>query len=345
MKLRGRPLPPTRGTMLPASVLVVAAVAGVVAGVLIGSVGVGGIIIVPILIQSDAVDVQMAIASAMASYMAAGLVGMLMYARKSSIEWKTTASLLLGAAPAAFAGSFLLKFFSDTAVKLVLYVLMLGSSVLALARTVQGLAADRAADAAEDAAAAASVAAAAAASTRGVQAVERRVAAGYSVGPALGGTSTPTAPAPAAAVAAAPAGLSLGVGGTACRLVVGAITGFGSALTGTSGPVVSLPMFLLLRWPITTSLGSAQAVQLPIAAASTLSYLVLRPGVIEWPLAGAIALGLAPCVAIGAVIAHRVPKATLKLTVATVLVVSAVVLIVKLVVERLLDDDGSSAAG
>jgi uncharacterized membrane protein YfcA len=327
--------------MLPASVLVVAAVAGVVAGVLIGSVGVGGIIIVPILIQSDAVDVQMAIASAMASYMAAGLVGMLMYARKSSIEWKTTASLLLGAAPAAFAGSFLLKFFSDTAVKLVLYVLMLGSSVLALARTVQ----DRAADAAEDAAAAASVAAAAAASTRGVQAVERRVAAGYSVGPALGGTSTPTAPAPAAAVAAAPAGLSLGVGGTACRLVVGAITGFGSALTGTSGPVVSLPMFLLLRWPITTSLGSAQAVQLPIAAASTLSYLVLRPGVIEWPLAGAIALGLAPCVAIGAVIAHRVPKATLKLTVATVLVVSAVVLIVKLVVERLLDDDGSSAAG
>ena len=67
--------------MLPAIVLVVAAAAGVVAGVLIGSVGVGGIIIVPILIQFSAVDVQMAIASAMVSYMAAGLVGMLMYAR------------------------------------------------------------------------------------------------------------------------------------------------------------------------------------------------------------------------------------------------------------------------
>ena len=38
--------------------------------------------------------------------------------------------------------------------------------------------------------------------------------------------------------------------------------------------------------------GSAQAVQLPIAAASTLSYVFLRPEVIEWPLAGAIAAGM-----------------------------------------------------
>ena len=64
--------------MLAAGVLVTAALAAVVAGALIGSVGVGGIIIVPILIQTDAVDVQTAIASAMVSYMAAGLVGMLM---------------------------------------------------------------------------------------------------------------------------------------------------------------------------------------------------------------------------------------------------------------------------
>lgn len=328
--------------MLPAIVLVVAAAAGVVAGVLIGSVGVGGIIIVPILIQFSAVDVQMAIASAMVSYMAAGLVGMLMYARENSIEWKTTATLLIGAAPAAFAGSFLLQYFSDTAVKLVLYVLMLGSSVLALARTLQGLASDRQAEA--NAAAAAT-----AASVRGTQAVAREVAAGYSVGPTLNVSATPAPVNDAEAHSVEPihpAGLSLGVADGCCRLMVGAITGFGSALTGTSGPVVSLPMFLLLRWPITTSLGSAQAVQLPIAAAATLSYLVLRPGVIEWPLAGAIALGLAPCVAVGAVIAHRVPKSTLKLTVATVLVASAVVLIAKLVVERLLDteSDGSSSS-
>ena len=319
--------------MLAAGVLVTAALAAVVAGALIGSVGVGGIIIVPILIQTDAVDVQTAIASAMVSYMAAGLVGMLMYARHNSIEWKTTASLLIGAAPAAFAGSFLLQYFSDTAVKLVLYALMLGSSILALARTLQGREADKRKDAVAKQAAAA-------ATQRGPQAVGRGVEAGYAVGvsaPAAAATAVTTGPLPAAA-----AGLSMGLAGTCCRLVVGAITGFGSALTGTSGPVVSLPMFLLLRWPITTSLGSAQAVQLPIAAASTLSYLVLRPGVIEWSLAGAIAVGLAPFVAVGATIVHRVPAATLKLTVATVLVVSAATLIVKLVAETITNGDGSS---
>jgi len=340
--------------MLGVGVLLVAVVTGVVAGVLIGSVGVGGIVIVPILIQYEAVDVQMAIASAMASYMAAGVVGMLMYARESSIEWKTTAGLLLGAAPAAFAGSFMLKFFSDMAVKLVLYVLMLGSSVLALARTMRGMAADRE-DKAE--AASATIAAPTVASTNGIQPVEdetdpvkviieteaQSVKFDLEAGDSI--QSAPTlAPTEKADVhsddSAKPVGLSLGVPGTCCRLVVGGITGFGSAVTGTSGPVVSLPIFLLLRWPITTSLGSAQAVQVPIAAASTLSYLILRPGVIEWPLAGAVAIGLAPFVAVGALIAHRVPKATLKLTVAVVLVVSSVVLIGKLVIETLIDDGG-----
>eukprot|EP01047_Picozoa_sp_COSAG01_P057952 COSAG01_NODE_6766_length_3508_cov_6.329715_2_plen_74_part_00 len=52
----------------------------------------------------------MAIASAMASYIAAGLVGMLMYTRKSSIEWGPTAVLLAAATPAAFFGSFFLKY-------------------------------------------------------------------------------------------------------------------------------------------------------------------------------------------------------------------------------------------
>jgi uncharacterized membrane protein YfcA len=63
----------------------------------------------------------MAVASAMVSYIAAGSVGMLMYARKNSIEWSSTAVLLVAAAPAAFAGSYFLQYMSDIAVKLVLY--------------------------------------------------------------------------------------------------------------------------------------------------------------------------------------------------------------------------------
>eukprot|EP01047_Picozoa_sp_COSAG01_P057954 COSAG01_NODE_6766_length_3508_cov_6.329715_4_plen_68_part_00 len=55
--------------------------------------------------------------------------------------------------------------------------------------------------------------------------------------------------------------------------------------------------------------------QLPIAVASTACYVMLRPGVIEPALALLIAAGLTPCCALGAIIAHRVPAATLKLVV------------------------------
>lgn len=164
--------------------------------------------------------------------------------------------------------------------------------------------------------------------------------------------SAPPAPAPAAIQSVEVAGLvsnppettepaetlALGTGtglsAVMVQVVVGGITGFGSALTGTSGPVVSMPMLLLLRWPIRMSLGSAQAVQLPIASASTLCYIILRPGTITWELAVAIALGLAPCAALGAVIAHKVPEAMLKLIVSSVLVLSAVILVTKLLLDE-----------
>jgi hypothetical protein len=63
-----------------------------------------------------------------------------------------------------------------------------------------------------------------------------------------------------AASTAAPTirGVGAGLRPVLYRTAVGAITGFGSAVTGTSGPVVSMPMLLLLRWPIHMSLGSAQ---------------------------------------------------------------------------------------
>ena len=63
----------------------------------------------------------MAIASAMVSYIAAGAVGILMYTRGQSIEWGSTAVVLVAAAPASFCGSYFLKHLSDIAIKLVLY--------------------------------------------------------------------------------------------------------------------------------------------------------------------------------------------------------------------------------
>ena len=54
------------------------------------------------------------------------------------------------------------------------------------------------------------------------------------------------------------------------RAAAGVFSGFGSALTGTSGPVVSMPLFLLLKWPVHEGLGCAQAIQVPLALLSKL---------------------------------------------------------------------------
>jgi hypothetical protein len=85
---------------------------------------------------------------------------------------------------------------------------------------------------------------------------EAATAAAIGGGGGEGGSEEPQT----AASTAAPTirGVGAGLRPVLYRTAVGAITGFGSAVTGTSGPVVSMPMLLLLRWPIHMSLGSAQ---------------------------------------------------------------------------------------
>ncbi|WP_238136798.1 sulfite exporter TauE/SafE family protein [Variovorax sp. JS1663] len=56
--------------------------------------------------------------------------------------------------------------------------------------------------------------------------------------------------------------------GAAALLGLGALVGLGSALTGTGGPVLVLPLLMLLRQPIVFAIVAAQASQLPIALAS-----------------------------------------------------------------------------
>ena len=223
--------------MLPLSALGLALAAGVLAGLLIGSIGVGGIVIVPIIIQLDVIDVQTAIAAAMVSYTTAGLVGMLMYARKNSIEWGSTFVLLAASAPAAFGGSYFLKDLSDMFVKLVLYALVLLSSILALVRTMQARSAKHAAAAAEaEAKPATSLVASTDATPAEVDglvlenvdlAEEKTTPYGYHT-------------------AKFPEGLGTGRGlkAVAIQCAVGVITGFGSAITGTSGPVCACTILL-----------------------------------------------------------------------------------------------------
>lgn len=56
---------------------------------------------------------------------------------------------------------------------------------------------------------------------------------------------------------------------TRSLFMLGALIGFGSALTGTGGPVLILPLLMLMRQPLPFAVIAAQAIQFPIAIASS----------------------------------------------------------------------------
>jgi uncharacterized membrane protein YfcA len=78
---------------------------GVAAGLLIGCVGVGGVILVPALVYLAGVPIHTAIAAAMGAFLVSGVVGLYVFAKAGSIRWNMTAWLCVGAVPAAFAGA------------------------------------------------------------------------------------------------------------------------------------------------------------------------------------------------------------------------------------------------
>lgn len=281
---------------LSGTVVAVALGTGAVAGVLIGSIGVGGIVVVPVLLELPGMEVDEAVATAMLAYVAAGAVGTVMYARQPQavIDWRSTATMCVAAAPTAFAGSWALTEIEAGTVKLVLYALMLCSSAFSLAQTFRQRTAEGA----------------------GPEAAEMEAL--DSDGEVDGEAVKPEAPAAVSAAAAA------------LELAVGAVTGFGSALTGTSGPVILLPILIILGWEIHHALGNAQTIQIPIALAATAGNLLLSEGATNFALAGVLCCTLCPAIVAGNLVARRVPAVALKRFVAVLLVVCSVVLVARL---------------
>lgn len=57
--------------------------------------------------------------------------------------------------------------------------------------------------------------------------------------------------------------------GTNTLLALGALVGFGSALTGTGGPVLAIPLLILMRQPVPFAVVAGQAIQFPVALTSS----------------------------------------------------------------------------
>jgi uncharacterized protein len=79
---------------------------GLVIGVLVGTTGIGGVLLVPALVFLWGFDVHVAVATAMAAFMLGGVAAALLYGRRGSIDWRAAGWLCAGAMPAAFLGTY-----------------------------------------------------------------------------------------------------------------------------------------------------------------------------------------------------------------------------------------------
>ena len=110
---------------------------------------------------------------------------------------------------------------------------------------------------------------------------------------------------------------------------IGAVTGVGSALSGTGGPLLLVPILVWLRVPVLTAVGLSQAIQLPIAALATAGNFLY--GSVNMSIGFTLALALMAGAAIGARIAHAVSRTTLENIVAWVLVAVGIFLVFRVV--------------
>ncbi len=111
--------------------------------------------------------------------------------------------------------------------------------------------------------------------------------------------------------------------------VIGAVTGFVSALTGTGGPVTLLPILVWLRLPMLAAVGLSQAVQFPVAMLASIGN--LAGGRIDLAAGSVIAGALVVGVVAGARAAHAASTGLLSRLVALVLVATGGLMVARVV--------------
>jgi uncharacterized membrane protein YfcA len=100
---------------------------------------------------------------------------------------------------------------------------------------------------------------------------------------------------------------------------VGCVSGLASGLTGVGGPVVSVPLMLLLGFPTLASVGASQVIQIIAALSGTAANVSF--GSIDFRLAGAVVVMEVAGMLAGVKLAHVVNQALLRSAVGIVCVV------------------------
>lgn len=236
----------------PLTILLLAAI-GILVGVFIGSIGIGGVLLVPALVYLAGYEIHIAIASCMLSYAFSGLVGAWMYTRNGTIRWATGGWLSIGAMPGAALGALVVQQLSIDAVTLVIALFI--------------------------------------------------AFAAYSSSYKTTAIATPVKTKPIFLVS------------------TGLLVGIGSAISGTGGPLLLVPVLVWYGWPVLGAVGLSQMIQIPIALLATLSN--LWSGTIDILLGVAVAVVITFGVVIGARVAHALPVQFLRKMIIVALVVVA----------------------
>ena len=105
-------------------------------------------------------------------------------------------------------------------------------------------------------------------------------------------------------------------------IFIGVVAGIGSALTGTGGPLIVVPIMVSLKVAAHTAIGFSQVIQLPIASLATLSNFLY--GSVDLIVGGVIAGGVIIGSLFGAKLAHLFSSRIMQRILSIVLVVVGV---------------------
>ena len=230
-------------------------------GILIGSVGIGGVLLVPALKFLGGIPLHSAIPACMLSYMVTGSVGAFIYARHGTINWSMAKKVCLGALPGAYIGAFFLPYFRADILEVFIATLILASGAHALLRKT--------------------------AVQQSTEETEK---------------NTPL-------------------------LAIGLVAGIGSALSGTGGPLLLIPILIWFKVPVLIAIGLSQVIQIPISASATLGNFL--HGHVDINLAFVLALTMVGGTLVGAKFVHHIPVDSLKKLVSYLLIGVGIMMLVR----------------
>jgi len=232
------------------------AVVAFIVGLLIGTVGVGGILLIPAVAACLGLTTQVSMATALFSFIFTGLIGTWLYQRRGTIDWHITIPVCLGALFFGYLGALANSRANAAVLNLILSLIIVFAGIYAIKKHARG---------------------------KQFQFDKTKASQRWLL------------------------------------VAIGAVVGFGSGLTGVGGPVLSVPLMVIIGFDPLTSIATSQVIQIAAAASGTAGN--LAHGNIDFVAASWITLFELGGVIVGVRLAHSAKTKQLRAFVAIVCMV------------------------